>query len=338
MAARIEKTIARLKQRIEEGQHYEAHQQLRVVSARYIKSNQPQNAIDILSSGAQSLLQASQFASGGDLALTLLEVYSNNSIPCDAVSKARIYTLLGLLPAEEPTRKKVINAAVLWSSKCSDYEAGDPELHHFAGSLYAREHEPYDAEKHLLLGTKDSCVVLTNLLYTWYTQDEPSTAALYISRAVLCYLLIGNVREAATALDSFTSRLIEDNKGGKLAVQSVETSALDARVFPALPLMNFLRLLCLAVTRGRGGADTYRSLRGHYQVLLQEVGGWDEALEQIAEMYFGIQVPRQRNFMADMMSSLFGGPPGAAPGGGSGSKRPQVGAPKPAPPPAVELD
>ncbi|EWC45083.1 hypothetical protein DRE_06222 [Drechslerella stenobrocha 248] len=344
MATRIDKTIARLKQRhtplhyakhtIEEGQHYEAHQQLRVVSARYLKQSNPDSAIEILFSGAQSLLQASQFASGGDLALSLLEVYTTHSIPCDPTSKARIYTLLSLLPAEEPTRKKVINAAVLWSSKCSEYEAGDPDLHHFAGCLYAKDHEPYEAEKHLLLGTKDSCVALTNLLYTWYTQDEPSSAALYVSRAVLCYLLIGNVREASTALDLFTSRLLEDNKGGKLVVQSVETSVLDARIFPAMPLMNFLRLLCLAVTRGRGAADTYRNLRGHYNLLLQEVGRWDEALEQIAEMYFGIQVPRQRNFMADMMSSLFGGPPAAAGGGG----RPQLGAPKPAAPPAVDLD
>ncbi|KAF3925609.1 hypothetical protein ABW21_db0205912 [Orbilia brochopaga] len=335
MSARIEKTIARLKQRIEEGQHYEAHQQLRVVSARYLKQSNPQSAIDILYSGALSLLQASQFASGGDLSLSLVDVYTTHAVPCDPTSKARLYTLLGLLPGEEPTRKQIINAAVLWSSKCSDYEAGDPELHHFAGSLYAKDHEPYDAEKHLLLGTKDSCVVLTNLLYTWYTQDEPSTAALYVSRAVLCYLLIGNVREAGTSLDLFTSRLLEDNKGGKLAVQSVETSMLDARIFPAMPMMNFLRLLVLAVTRGRGATDAYRALRSHYNLLLQEVGGWDEALEQIAEMYFGIQVPRQRNFMADMMSSLFGGQPAAA---GGASKRPQVGAPKPAAPPSAELD
>ncbi|KAK6350711.1 hypothetical protein TWF718_003897 [Orbilia javanica] len=334
MAGRIEKTIARLKQRIEEGQHYEAHQQLRVVSARYIKSSNPQSAIDILFSGAQSLLQASQYASGGDLTLTLLEVYTNSSIPCDSVSKGRLYTLLSLIPETEPTRKKIINSAVVWSSKNSEYESGDPELHHFAGSLYAKEHEPYDAEKHLLLGTKDSCTVLTNLLYTWYLQDEPSTAPLYASRAVLCYLLIGNVRESVAALDLFTSRLLEDNKGGKLAVQSVETSALDARIFPALPLMNFLRLLVLTVTRGKGGADVFRGLRQQYQSLLAEVGGWDEALEQIGEMYFGIQVPRQRNFMADMMSSLFGGAPGAS--GGGASKRPQVGAPK-APPP-IELD
>ncbi|KAF3935582.1 hypothetical protein ABW19_dt0203586 [Dactylella cylindrospora] len=332
MAARIDKTIARLKQRIAEGQFYEAHQQLRVVAARYVKSSSWTSAIDILFSGAQSLLQAQQGGSGGDLTLFLIEVYTTGSIPCDAASKARLYTLLGLMDPEEPTRKKAINAAVVWSSKFSEYEAGDPELHHFAGSLYAKDHEPYDAEKHLLLGTKDSCIVLTNLLYTWYTQDEPSAAPLYISRAVLCYLLIGNVREAGTALDTFTSRLLQDNTGGKLAVQSVETNALDARIFPALPLMNFLRLLVLAVTRGRGAAEVFRSLRGHYAPLLKEVGGWDEALEQIAEMYFGIQVPRQRNFMADMMNSFFGGAPGGAP---AGSSRPQVGAPKP---PSAELD
>lgn len=64
------------------------------------------------------------------------------------------------MKSEEPTRKKVINETIVygpmheywltnffgganafalhrWSSKCSDYPAGDPELHHFIGSLYA---------------------------------------------------------------------------------------------------------------------------------------------------------------------------------------------------------
>ena len=68
----------------------------------------------------------------------------------------------------------------------------------------------------------------------------------------------------------------------------------------------------------------YRNLRAHYTQQLKEVPGWEEPLEQIAEMYFGIRVQRQANLF-DMMGSLFGGAGGA----------PQLGAP---PPQSAELD
>lgn len=91
--------------------------------------------------------------------------------------------------------------------------------------------------------------------------------------------------------------------------------------------MNFLGLLLLACQRG--GADLYRSLKAHYAQQLKEVPAWEEPLEQIAEMYFGIRVQRQPNLF-DMMGGLFGG------GGGGAGGAPQLGAPPQ--PPSAELD
>jgi hypothetical protein len=73
--------------RIEEGQYYEAHQQLRVVSQRYIKAGDYNSAIEILSSGAQALLKAGQSSSGGDLCLLLVDVYRTAKLAPDAISK-----------------------------------------------------------------------------------------------------------------------------------------------------------------------------------------------------------------------------------------------------------
>jgi len=81
------------------------------------------------------------------------------------------------------------------------------------------------------------------------------------------------------------------------------------RIYPSLPLLNFLGLLLLAVQKG--SADLFRSLKNKYAVHLKEVGLWDEALTNIAEMYFGISRPRQGNPLFDMMGSMFGG--GGAP-------------------------
>lgn len=211
-----------------------------------------------------------------------------------------------------------------WSSKFGEYPAGDPELHHVTGSLYAEEHETYDAEKHLVLGTRDSAEVLSKMEYAWYKESEPHTAAHFAARAVLPYLLVGNVRAANTCYRSFASALSTDNPS--LGVQDVSTSSSDIRIFPSLPMLNFLGLLLLAVQRG--APEVYKSLIFQYKAQIAEAEAWGEALGMIAEMYFGITKPRQSNPLMDMMSGLFGG--GGA-GGGAGqqkqARRPGLGAP-----------
>lgn len=196
-----------------------------------------------------------------------------------------------------------------WSAKFGDYPAGDPELHHVAGSLYAEEHDTYEAERHLVLGTKDSPEILTKMEYTWYREGEPHTAALFAGRAVLPYLLVGNVRAANTCYRQFTSSISNDNPG--LGVQDVSGNSGDIRVFPSLPLLNFLGFLLLAVQRG--APELFKGLVSKYATQINETESWAEALEMIGEMYFDIQKPRQSNPLMDMMSGLFGGGAGAPP-------------------------
>ncbi|KAF8249435.1 DUF410-domain-containing protein [Wilcoxina mikolae CBS 423.85] len=298
----VEKTRERLQKRIEEGQYYEAHQQLRVVSQRYIKAESYDSAIDILHAGAQALFKANQGGSGGDLCLLLVEVYKTAKMAPDSVSKSRLVELITMMPSEEPSRKRFINESIAWTSKLGAFPAGDPELHHFIGNLYSQEDEVYEAEKHLLLGTKESADVLTRTLYEWYKQDESHTAPTYIARAVFGYLLVGNLREASRSLDVFIQQLVQDNPA--LVIQEVQSASADIRVFPSLPLLNFLSLLRLAVQTG--GADIFRNLKSHYASQLRDVPAWDDALDQIGELYFGIQVRRPTNIL-DMMGSMFGG-------------------------------
>jgi len=314
MSAKIEKIIARLQAKTTEGQYYEAQQQTRVVAARYIKQENWPAAIDILFNVAQSLLKAGQGGSGGDLCLLLVEVYKQAEMKPDAGNKGKLLSLLRLFGSEEPTRKKFIGEMIGWSAKYGEYPAGEPELHHVAGTLYAEEKEAYDAERHLILGTKDSPEALIRLEYEWYLEDDSHTAALYAARAVLPYLLIGNVRDANKSFQLFTSRLSTSNKN--LGVQDISSNSADLRIYPSLPLLNFLGLLLLAVQKG--SADLFRQLKSHYAVHIKEVEMWDMALETVAEMYFGINKPRQGNPLFDMMGSMFMGGAGA----GAAKKQP----------------
>jgi hypothetical protein len=177
-----------------------------------------------------------------------------------------------------------------------------------------------------VLGTQDSAEVLAKLEFRYYQDDAPSTAAEYAARAVLPYLLVGNLRAANKSLLLFTSAL-----GGAtppLDVVEVSSKMSDLRVYPSAPLLNFLGLLLLAAQRGN--ADLFRQLRSHYAKDLARAG-WDEALAHVGQMYFGIKVPSQSNPLLDMMGSMLmgGGNKGAA-----GAKKKQVkGDASPAPPP-----
>ncbi|KAI4868313.1 DUF410-domain-containing protein [Hypoxylon rubiginosum] len=321
---KIAKIIARLQQRISEGQFYEAQQQTRVVAARYTKSASWDAAIDILYNVAQSLLKAGQGGSGGDLCVLLVDTYKQAELKPDSAAKGKLLTCLRLFDSDEPTRKKFIGEMIAWSSKYGEYPAGDPELHHVAGSLYAEEHEPYDAERHLLLGTKDSAEVLARLEYEWFKEDDAHTAALYAARGVLPYLLTGNVRAANTCYRLFTSALSQDRQS-QLGIQDVSSNSADLRIYPSIPLLNFLGLLLLAIQRA--SPDLYKQLHNKYGSLIGETEAWHESLEMIAEMYFGIQKPRQSNPLMDMMSGLLGGGGGGGGSGSGGARRPAVKAP-----------
>lgn len=241
------------------------------------------------------------------------------------VTLGKLLAILRAFPPGEPTKKRFVDEMMTWSAKYGEYENGDPELHHVAGVLYGEgeperygmewlrlrslDCEPYEAERHLALGTKDSPEQLAKVEYEWYTQDDSHTAALYAARAVFPYLLTGNLRSANKALLIFNSRLTSSNKS--LGVQEVSSTSSDIRLFPSLPLLNFLSLLLLAIQRG--GSDLYRQLAKHYTPHIKEVGMWDDALAQIGEMYFGIKIPKQGNPLFDMMGSmLFGGSGGSA--------------------------
>ncbi|RMZ79016.1 hypothetical protein DV737_g3641, partial [Chaetothyriales sp. CBS 132003] len=335
MSAKIAKTLARQQERIAEGNYYEAHQQLRVVATRYLKASDYASAARVLGDGALLLLKANQSGSGSDLALMLLhDVYNGKDSPfqeCTQDNKQGLLNVLEAFPADEPNRKRFINDMISWSSSGKNAERfpyGDPDLHHAAGALYAASGDAYDAERHLLLGTSASAPLLASLHYAWYTLDSPHTAALYASRAILPYLTLGNLGAATRALAQFTSLLTTSNP--TLPTQSIDSSKSSLRIFPSLPLLNFLSLLVLA--SAKADRSLFTQLGKHYSAHLKEVNDlWAEALANIGEVWFGIRIPKQGggNPLFDMMSSMMFGGGGRAGGGSSGSgSTPRAGTPK----------
>ncbi|POS86836.1 hypothetical protein EPUL_001006 [Erysiphe pulchra] len=303
MSNKILKTVARIQEKINEGQFYEAQQQTRVVAARYTKAKDWNSAINILFNVAKSLLESNQGGSGGDLGLMLIDVYLQAELKPDSDNKAKLLKLLHLFDSDEPTRKKFVGDMIGWSIKYGQYPAGDPDLHHIVGLIYAEEHDVYEAERHLTLGTKDSPDILANLEYEWYSHDDSHTAAHYAARVVFPYLLAGNIRDANKSLQVFLSKLTTTNKS--VPVQSISSNTADVRIFPSIPLLNFLSLLILAIPKGN--PDVFRQLFDRYLVQIKDIKIWDDTLTRIGEVYFGIVKPRPGNPLMDMLGGFFGG-------------------------------
>ncbi len=53
------------------------------------------------------------------------------------VNVGKLLALLRAFPPGEPTKKRFVEAMVEWSIKFGEYQNGDPELHHVAGTLFA---------------------------------------------------------------------------------------------------------------------------------------------------------------------------------------------------------
>jgi golgi to ER traffic protein 4 len=131
------------------------------------------------------------------------------------------------------------------------------------------EDEVYSAEKHLLLGTKSSPPILAKLLYDYFLENSPHTAGIYISRAVLPYLCLQNLRDAQVSLSTFTTLLIS---GENVPPHSMIEGTL---IFPALPQVNFLGLLIVACQRG--APEFFNGLKTQYSQTLEEVP-WNDVL------------------------------------------------------------
>lgn len=302
----MERTLAKLQKSVEDGKYYDAHQMYRTVVNRYVAQHKYSDAIELLDSGAMSLLKAKQSGSGADLANYLVQVYETGNISVDASSTSRLGRLAQLISeasTDEPGLHTFTDASISWSTK-GEVPSGDPDLHHAFGTIYQKL-DLQRAEQHFLLGNAASGPALGRLLYDWSTDDTPPNKALYVLRCVLGYLTLRNIRGATTSLSSFIA-LVSKNEPSLLS-----SSTSDTITAFTIPLLNFAQLLVLLVQKA-DAAQLFLDLRSKYKTAIASLDssfreGVEDSLDRIAELYFGIRPQRQQqpNILQGLMSSMF---------------------------------
>ncbi|KAI8347010.1 hypothetical protein B0O80DRAFT_377073, partial [Mortierella sp. GBAus27b] len=307
------KVLQKLEKSISEGNYYEAHQMYRTIANRYVNGHKYKDAIDLLYSGSLLLLKHKQVGSGTDLALYLEEVYTLSKLPVTEESRDRLFDLADHMTAENGQRRQFFQHAITWSSKNSETENGDPLLQHYIGLAYWKDKDFSQAEGHLLVGTQESAEALGLVLYEWSEQQPNHDKGAYLLRGVLQELAMGNLRDANVVFRTFVDRLPPIYQSSE---QKIPNSTRTVQTFKST-LLNVAQLILLACETGN--PNLFKQLQAKYRPALSIDDDFVSLMTNIGELFFGVQPPRQANMLADLMSSLFSGPPpGSRPALGTG--------------------
>ena len=317
---KLAKTLSRFEDKLKQGDYYEAHQTLRTIANRYVRSKVYNDAIELISQGANLLLRAKQGGSGSDLIFYLLEVYDLAGVKVDDGSVGKLIELLLLVDPLEPNLKDIVTGMNNWSIKASDYKFGDPYLHNVIALKLLEGDYVYEAERYFMLGTRESLVKYMDLIWDWMMQaietetDLSKLAGEFLSRPILNYLFIANIKFATESRDILIERLGKYDSSIRFKTVKkqlkCDSSTSDAETEFTLYQfdddnyreLNFLQLLILVCqTKDR---KLFDNLKGYYSEFSNK---YTAELEFLGQEYFGIVAKRQANFLQDIMSGFLGG-------------------------------
>ncbi|KAK6197457.1 uncharacterized protein RJT21DRAFT_110353 [Scheffersomyces amazonensis] len=320
---KLARTIQRFKAKIDTGSYYEAHQTLRTIVNRYVKSNQFKEAIDLLYEGSLILIKNKQYASSSDLITYLITVYEQFNIsPSEGDYKLKLIELINSLPSNETSLPDLAKQIIQWSRNDID-KFGDNELHHVFGVKFLKavqdeveddqleiskeiksEDDRYKlftiAELHLILGTYNSVPLYVNYLYKWYEASSESDVdpGLFLSRAIINYGYLKNLKFIKDARDIFITKLITKHT-------SYEESS-RIYYYEKFPLLTFLQLLILTLEKENSTNkflklyDQYKPLLKAYEIL--------PSIEYLGKVYFNVSLGsanNQGNLLSSLMGDLF---------------------------------
>mmetsp|Transcript_454 Transcript_454/g.520 ORF Transcript_454/g.520 Transcript_454/m.520 type:complete len:326 (+) Transcript_454:212-1189(+) len=321
--AKLQRTILRFKSKIESGAYYEAHQTLRTITNRYVKSNQYSDAIDLLYQGSSILSSNKEYASASDLISYLINVYEESGIKCTNEGsnkdyKLKLIELISLLPDTDPSLPDLAKQSIGWS-QTDKLKFGDCDLHHTLGAKFLNSVKDESnnlteddrqklfayAESHLILGTHESLPVYIDFLYQWFEDSKDNVdPGVFMSRAVINYSYLKNVKFVQESIKKFMSKLIAEHEDYEVIEES------ESKIYyyqdPNFQFVNFLQLLSITLVKENAGQKFMKLYHEYKNVLVkyESLG----PVEYLGKLYFGLNLGNPQggqNMLANLMGGLF---------------------------------
>ncbi|EOR00379.1 hypothetical protein E3P92_01401 [Wallemia ichthyophaga] len=309
----LDKSLKSILPLLDSGDHYGAHQRTRTAAARLSRNGiQGQyTAIELLFIVSKSLLEKSQWASGVDVSIMMIDAMAKLEAPWEPTHKAHVTQLIGLCTSQSTWRKKLIDAAISSSAKSFNIPSGHPDILQYIGNLYYKESSFNVAEHYLMLASKkESATILAKMYMQWALSNNQyhDDVGRFALRGVLGFILAEQVECAITFTLNFLIELQLSHPNTIL-----ESQPLDGITLTQSHTLNFAQLIIACIQRSGTSniAQEWKSLVDYYRnsssiVNTQPV---TQACAKIGSLYFDIKPMQSSGNMMDIMSSLLGGAP-----------------------------
>ncbi|ODV88039.1 hypothetical protein CANARDRAFT_5344 [[Candida] arabinofermentans NRRL YB-2248] len=318
---KLKKSLARFKERIENGSYYEAQQTIKSITNRYVHSKNFDAAIELLYQSSMILMEFKKFDETSDLILYMIEIFEIENKPLEEFKKQSLNKVIELITVFPDDDLNLVNLAKelnKFAIKKTGSEVGFVHLNQVLGEklYYSGSAETVNLSEHYLLlsGTEESRKLLIDLNFGAFMNDQPSTFAYYTSRLVLPFIMLSNIKFATLSLNDMIERLKSSNRAADFpfklceSILIIEAVSNDSELDDCYKLFNFLQLLLELVQRSSPEHPTnFKVLTNRYKRILEK----HELLPKINAiglMYFSVSIiQKQGNMLQDMMSGLLGG-------------------------------
>ncbi|KAI8902821.1 hypothetical protein BC833DRAFT_571716 [Globomyces pollinis-pini] len=295
----IDKVLNKLRNNVQEGNYYEAHQMYHSVSQRFIKQNKIVQATALLLDGAKQMVTFDQLGSAVDLTERLIDLFESQKLGLTSTTRGQLLEIYQNFPLKSEFCDNFVQLVINWSSKYSSH-LGDPILHHLIACRYFKEGLYYEAESHFILGGVESGTLLGLMEWDWSLQKQHEDIGYYVTRGVLGLLNLGKSVEARACLTSFLKKVSKEIPD--CIVEQVESIPLTT-----FELLNFSITLLEVIEKNK--IEHFTPLVNQFQTQLSYDTYLEECLKNIAALYFRIGVKVvQPNPFADMLKNMLGGP------------------------------
>ena len=277
--------VAKLDQMMEAGQHYEAQQMYQSTALRLSSQGQSAQARRLLRDGAAAMVVAGKVENSTALAKQYIEICAAGPADDTAdIAVEEVVRLCASFPAgSEEDQLTMLHLAIKWTAATNGGMQGDARLHLAAARCHKELGDHGAAAKHYPRGfaPEEYAAMLIDRSRE-ALEDEQD---LFLCRAVLQYLALGNTQDAHAVMTS--------------CARHFEPEGLQPT-----PLLNFARLLTCAVERE--SYVLYGTLLSEYGQALSRDPSFRQYCNHIGELWFGIKAPAAGGGLGSLLGSFLG--------------------------------
>jgi len=198
--------LLKLENKVNEGDYYEAQQMYKTLYFRYVNVQRHDEAINLLTNGACTMLRHQHFNEGTELALLLINLYCEINRKVEPIVIEKIMEIFNLYNGNNSIealngKENFMKQAIRWSAQMDPNKVGNPIFHDALALSFYEQKDYGKAQRHFLRGTKPH--EFARMLVEWSLESYPSERDLIIARSVLLYLCHSNLKDANIIYEDF---------------------------------------------------------------------------------------------------------------------------------------